>query len=310
MNTWKDLKLLTIADLTPAQFNELVDLGIDMKKNPSKYADSCRGKTVLAIFAKPSLRTHISQEIACAKLGATCIYYNLSGSPLGVKESIMDTSKVVSQMADIVTARLKSRQEIRELAKYSTIPCFNSLDDFAHPLQMLADFMTIKEVFGKFDGLKMTFLGDCNNNVTYDLARACALANMELVMGCPAGAEFEPEPEVIEELNKMGCKFSICHDAKEACKGANIVYTDSFSSYHLDPEAIKIRKEKLMAFRADKECMNMAAPGAKFMNCLPIVANQEATEDVCYDPETSVIYQEAGNRQWSVQAIFYKCFTA
>jgi len=127
------------------------------------------------------------------KLGGHTIYYELGEkAPLGVKETIEDTSEVISRMVDVCSARLPTRKMMEELAQYASIPCINALDDWAHPLQMVCDFMTIKEKFGSFKGLKMCYSGDCYNNVTYDLMRSCAMLGMEMHVNCPDNAEFSP----------------------------------------------------------------------------------------------------------------------
>lgn len=164
-----------------------------MKNHQEKYVERCKHKTLLALFAKPSLRTRVSLETAMTKLGGHTIYYELGEkAPLGVKETVEDTAEVISRMVDICSARLPTRKMMEELAKFSSIPCLNALDDWAHPLQMVCDFVTIKEKFGSFEGLKMCYSGDCMNNVTYDLMRAAALLGVDMRVACPDNKDFIP----------------------------------------------------------------------------------------------------------------------
>ncbi|GIQ86736.1 ornithine/putrescine carbamoyltransferase, partial [Kipferlia bialata] len=183
--------LKTISSLSPEEFVQIIDLSIAIKTNPEKYTTALANKTLLAIFAKPSLRTRVSLETAMTKLGGHTIYYQLgAGAPLGVKETYGDTGGVISRMVDACSARVYSRNEINELSDACTIPVINALDDWGHPLQMVCDFITIKEKFGGFktaEGTPLHFMyaGDSLNNVTYDLMRACSLVGMHCHVACP-----------------------------------------------------------------------------------------------------------------------------
>ncbi|CAL6070486.1 Ornithine_carbamoyltransferase [Hexamita inflata] len=299
--------LMTITSLTKEEFIKLVDLAIAMKTNPQDFVTRCQHKTLLALFAKPSLRTRVSLETAMTKLGGHTIYYELGDkAPLGVKETIEDTAEVISRMVDVCSARLPTRAMMEELAKFSSIPCLNALDDWAHPLQMVCDFVTIKEKFGKFDGLKMTYSGDCMNNVTYDLMRACALLGMEMRVCCPDHPDFKPVQEVMDECAKLnaihGGKTIVLHDVKVACKGVDIVYCDSWMSYHITKEDKAKRLAVLMPYQINAENFGLTTERSIFMNCLPAARGEEQTAEVIDGPK-SVIYQEAGNRLWSAMAV-------
>eukprot|EP00703_Trepomonas_sp_PC1_P003911 JAP92695.1 Ornithine carbamoyltransferase [Trepomonas sp. PC1] len=299
--------LMTITSLSREEFIKLIDTAIDMKNHQEKYVESCKHKTLLALFAKPSLRTRVSLETAMTKLGGHTIYYELGDkAPLGVKETIEDTSEVISRMVDICSARLPSRAMMEELAKFSSIPCLNALDDWAHPLQMVCDFMTIKEKFGTFEGLKMCYSGDCMNNVTYDLMRACALLGIEMRVACPDHKDFKPVQEVLDEcaqLNaKHGGKTIVTHSVQEACQGIDIVYCDSWMSYHISKAEREERLKVLMPYQINAQSMSFTSERSIFMNCLPAARGEEQTAEVIDGPK-SVIYQEAGNRLWSAMAV-------
>nr|AMQ24247.1 ornithine transcarbamylase [Chilomastix cuspidata] len=295
-----------ISDLSKEEFLEIISLGLEMKANPAAFKDALAGKTLLALFSKPSLRTRVSLETAMTKLGGHCIYYQLgAGAPLGVKESIEDTAKCVSRFVDIMSARVQTRKMITDLAANLTIPLVNALDDWAHPLQMLADFMLIREKFGTFEGLKFVYLGDSFNNVTYDLMRSCALVGMDCAIGCPDDAQYTPPAEVIEsvnELNKVsGGKLLITHNAEEAVRGRHIIYADSWFSYGIPLEEKERRVEALTPFRVTTKLMDLMEPNAIFMNCLPAMRGYEQDADVIDGPR-SVVFDEAENRLWSAMA--------
>lgn len=278
-----------------------------MKNHQEKYVKRCENKTLLALFAKPSLRTRVSLETAMTKMGGHTIYYELGDkAPLGVKETIEDTSEVISRMVDVCSARLPTRAMMEELAKFASIPCINALDDWAHPLQMVCDFMTIKEKFGTFEGIKMCYSGDCMNNVTYDLMRAAGLLGMEMRVCCPDHVDFKPVQEVMDECAQLNAKYGgktiVLHDSKEACKGCDIVYCDSWMSYHISKEDKIKRLAVLMPYQINAENFALTSQRSIFMNCLPAARGEEQTAEVIDGPK-SVIYQEAGNRLWSAMAI-------
>jgi ornithine carbamoyltransferase len=296
-----------ISDLTPEEFLEVIKLGIEMKKDPAKYSECLKGKTCLSMFSKPSLRTHVSLEVAMTRLGGHTIYYALDASaPLGKKETIEDTAKVISRMVDVCTARVQSKSMIKGLADNSSIPIINALDDWAHPLQMCADFITIYEKFGTFKGLKMAFYGDSLNNVTYDIMRACAMLGMECTVACPDDVRYKPCQEVIDEVAeinaKTGGKCRICHDPREAAKGQDIVYCDSWFSYGIPESEKEERLRVLGPFTVTEELMGLTSERSVFMNCLPAMRGCEETAEVIDGPK-SIVFDEAENRVWSSMAL-------
>eukprot|EP00768_Dysnectes_brevis_P004577 gnl/Dysnectes_brevis/329_a364_8827.p1 GENE.gnl/Dysnectes_brevis/329_a364_8827~~gnl/Dysnectes_brevis/329_a364_8827.p1 ORF type:complete len:314 (+),score=82.33 gnl/Dysnectes_brevis/329_a364_8827:26-967(+) len=303
--------ILKISDLSPEEFTHLIDLSIQMKANPEKYTSELKGQTLLAMFAKPSLRTRVSLETAMTKLGGHCIYYQLgAGAPLGVKETVADTSKCISRMVDVCTARLPSKEMVGELAANATIPVINALDDWAHPLQMVADFQCIKEKFGSFKGLTFLYAGDSLNNVTYDLMRSCVMLGMNIHVACPDNVDYSPHPEVIAEVEQIGkttggtCK--VFHNMAEAARGVDIVYADSWFSYGIPIELKEERTRWLEPFRVTKEVMDTTSEKGIFMNCLPAARGFEQTAEVIDGPR-SVVFDEAENRLWSAMATLSWC---
>merc|ERR1719401_2199229 len=187
------VKIMRVALAMKESRRAFLDTGFD------RFSDTLKGYSLLTLFEKPSLRTRVSLEVGMHQLGGQAIFYSIDNSPLGVKESIEDTGKVLSRMCQGITARVKSRASLRSLASVSAIPIINALDDYGHPMQMLADLLTIVEHKGTWEGLKMAYLGDLENNVTYDLMRTAALMGYDLHL---AGAG-DIEDAVWKEVEKL-----------------------------------------------------------------------------------------------------------
>lgn len=301
--------LLTIADLSPKEFEYLIGRAIEMKTRPEAYGRRAERKTLLAIFAKPSLRTRVSLETAMTRLGGHAIYYEIgSHSNVGGKETVRDTAEVFSRMVDVCSARLETREMMKEVATYATVPCLNALDDWAHPLQMVGDFMTIRERFGGLRGIKLAYCGDSCNNVTYDLMRACSLLGLECRVCCPDHPKFRPCVEVIEECKRIIEKYStggiinVHHDCLDGVKGVDVVYTDSWMSYHIPEVEREERRRILLPYQVTDVVMATASSRAIFMNCLPATRGDEQVASVIDGPK-SVCYMQAGNRLPSAMAV-------
>ena len=301
------MHFLSLRDFSRKELEHVINQSIVIKNlmrdKPSEYAQGYAkildGKTLMMLFAKPSLRTRLSFETGMTQLGGHAIYYDIKDSPLGKKESIKDTSIVSSRFVDIIMARLFKHSDIEELAKYSSVPVINALTDFSHPCQIMGDFMTIIEKKGSLKGLKLAYVGDSNNNVTHSLLYGCSIMGINISVGCPKGDEFEPQPEVLEwakrKAKKSGTDVELTHDAREAVKNADIVYTDSWMSYHIDPSKEAERVKIFMPFQVNKELMSHAKKSAYFMNCLPAMRGYEQTADVI-DGAQSIVYDQAENR--------------
>lgn len=290
-----------ITSLTKSEVLKVLELGAAMKANPSAYHSALAHKSLLMLFEKPSLRTRVSLEVGMTQLGGHAIAYMTGDSPIGVKESYEDTAAVLSRMCDVVTARVKSRDQIRGLAATATVPVVNALDDFAHPMQMLADMLTMKEVYGSLEGLNLCFVGDLENNVTYDLMRSAALMGMKIRV---AGIG------TIEEEVQKECKgaFERCDKAEDAVRGADIVYADSWMSYGIQGKEREERMKALMPFQVTTDLMSLAKPTAKFMNCLPAMRGEEQTAEVIDGPQ-SIVFDQAENRLHAQKALLVALVT-
>jgi len=240
------------------------------------------------------------------QLGGHGIYYNTVNSPLGVKESIEDTAKVLSRYCDAIIARVMTKSQIDGLADNSTIPVINALDDWGHPCQILADALTITEKRGSLEGLKMAFVGDLYNNVTYDIMRMAAIVGFELRIAGPDEAEYQPDPVVVKECEELGKasggKVVIVKTAIEAVKDVDVVYADSWMSYGVSSELKEKRLKAFNPFKITEEVMEHTKPTGIFMNCLPADRTQEQTAGVIDGPK-SVVFDQAENRLHMQKAI-------
>ena len=298
--------LLKISDLSKEECERIIYKAIEIKNNPAKFKTALEGETLLMLFEKPSLRTRISFETGMQQLGGHAIFYSIVDSPLGKKENIHDTAMVVSLYVNLIAARVYKREDMQNFAKDSSVPLINMLDDFAHPCQILCDFLTIKEKKGRLDNLKMSFFGDGYNNVTYDLMRMCAMFGFRMDVACPSGADYSPEQEVLDEVAELskatGAVVRVVHDAKEAAKDSDIIYTDSWMSYGIPKEQEEERKSIFMPYQVTEDIMKHAKSDALFMNCLPAMRGAEQTAEVIDGPQSIVFYQ-ARNRLHGQKAI-------
>lgn len=294
--------VMNVDDLSKDEILMIIDKAIEMKANPEKYAKVLDGKTLLMMFEKPSLRTRLSFETGFTKLGGHAIFYSFKESPLGKKESISDTAKAGTRYVDITMIRAYSQKQIREFAENSNVPVIDALSDNAHPCQILADLQTIKEKGKDIENMKFCYLGNGNNNVTFDLMRACALLGATCYVGCPEDEEFNVPQRVIDECSKYPGKVVVTHSAEEAAKDADVVYTDTWVNYGVPLEEMEAREKKLLPYQVNATVMGYAKPDAIFMNCLPAMREKEQTAEVIDGPQ-SVVFDEAENRMWSQNAL-------
>ncbi|MFX0179549.1 MAG: ornithine carbamoyltransferase [Candidatus Hodarchaeota archaeon] len=291
--------LLKISDFSKEECEKVINKAIEIKKNPETFNTSLKDETLLMLFEKPSLRTRISFETGMQQLGGHAIFYSIKDSPLGKKENIHDTAKVASRYVNLIAARVFKREDIWDLAKHSDVPVINMLDDFAHPCQILADFMTIKEKKGQISNLKMSYFGDAHNNVTYDLMRMCALYGLKMDVACPNGIEYTPEKVVMVEVRELskatGAEVNVLHNAFEAAKNSDIIYTDSWMSYGIPIDKEEERKMAFLPFQVNSKIIEIAKDDVSFMNCLPAMRGYEQTAEVIDGPH-SIVFDEAENR--------------
>ncbi|MHA2036143.1 MAG: ornithine carbamoyltransferase [Promethearchaeota archaeon] len=291
--------LLKVSDFSREECEKVINKSIEIKKNSKNFNSSLEGETLLMLFEKPSLRTRISFETGMQQLGGHAIFYSIKDSPLGKKENISDTAKVASRFVDIIAARVYKRRDVWDLAKYADVPVINMLDDFAHPCQILGDFQTIKETKGTLENIKLSYFGDAYNNVTYDLMRICAIFGLEIDIACPEDPRYSPEKEVLEETSNIskdtGAEINVIHNAIEAAKNSDVIYTDSWMSYGIPESEEEERKKAFLPFQVSSSIMKAAKSDAIFMNCLPAMRGYEQTSEVIDGPQ-SIVFDQAENR--------------
>ncbi len=298
--------LLKVSDFTKEECERVINKSIEIKKNPKNYNSSLEGETLLMLFEKPSLRTRISFETGIQQLGGHAIFYSIKDSPLGKKENISDTAKVASRFVNLIAARVYKRQDIWDFAKYADVPVINMLDDFAHPCQILGDFQTIKEKKNSLENMKLSYFGDAHNNVTYDLMRMCAMYGWRMDVACPKDPVYSPEQIIFGEVSdfskETGAEIKIVHNAIEAARDADVIYTDSWMSYGIPQEQEEIRKKAFMPFQVTSTIIQSAKPKVVFMNCLPAMREYEQTTEVI-DGAQSIVFDQAENRLHIQKAI-------
>ena len=296
----KKRDLLSLEDWSKSDINHVILTAQKLKRYKNRCQDYLKCKTLLMLFAKPSLRTHLSFDVAMYQLGGHAIFYDLDNSTLGKKESIKDFAKVIARYADVIMARLYDHNQIEEIAKYADVPIINGLTDYYHPCQVLGDFLTIKEKLGRVSGKKIAFLGDANNNVTHSLILEGNRTGTEIIVSCPDKKEYLPNPKVIAKG-----KYKYVKDPKKAAKMADVIYTDSWMSYQIKKSGEKRRARQLKPYQVNGKLFNVNKK-AIFIQKKKKKRGHEVTDEVM-DSNRSVVYQQAENRMWSEKAILLKC---
>jgi len=256
------------------------------------------GRTLGMIFQKPSTRTRVSFEVGIYQLGGTALYLSAGDLQLGRGETIKDTAVVLSRYLDAIMIRTFSQADVEELAEHASVPVINGLTDSSHPCQALADVMTIRERFGRFEGVKVVYLGD-GNNVCASLMVACAKLGMDFVAATPAG--YRPADEAVWIAREVGGSVELVEDPRVAVEGANVLYTDVWTSMGQDAEREQ-RLRDLAGYGIDAELVARADRAAIVLHCLPAHNGEEITEDVLYGPQ-SAVWDQAENRLHAQKAL-------
>lgn len=297
----------TLKDFDSNEIQQFLWTANDLKirfKQDKECFQPLRGKSIGLIFQKRSTRTRVSTETGMGLLGGQSVFLGASDVHIGVSESLEDSATVLSSMFDILLARVFGHDIIDTLVAASSVPVINGLSDLYHPLQILADFLTLQEHFGQLKDLKLSWVGD-GNNVTHSFMMACAKLGLEMRIATPKG--FAPDENVIKICDKIASKtgslLHYTHDPKEAVHQANAIITDTWVSMGQEKE--KERKIKLFAdYIVNDELVKGAAPNWVFMHCLPRYP-LEVTDSVYYS-KNSVVFQEAENRKWTVMAVMLR----
>jgi len=289
-----------VADWSREELLEVLDLAAKLKRlqHAREEHHLLPGRTLGMIFQKPSTRTRVSFEVGIYQLGGTGLYLSAGDLQLGRGETIKDTAVVLSRYLDGIMIRTFAQSDVEELAEHATVPVINGLTDTAHPCQALADVMTIRERFGRLEGLKVVYLGD-GNNVCASLMVACAKLGVDFVAATPA--VYRPDEEVVRIAREAGGSVELTEDPRAAVEGADVLYTDVWTSMGQDAEREQ-RLRDLGGYGIDAELLKRAADGAVVLHCLPAHYGEEITEDVLYGPQ-SAVWDEAENRLHSQKAL-------
>ena len=299
--------LLRTSDLSKADIEVLLETASKFAKNPLRAKKALAKRTVAIYMTKSSTRTRLASETAVAHLGGTPIFLRGDDLQIGRGETISDTAKIISGFCSALIVRTFAQSDVDELGKYASIPVINALTDDDHPTQLLADWLTIREKFGKdIKNRKFVYVGDGNNVAAAWLIMGAAMG-AHVVVATPGG-KWAPKSSVVEQANKIakqsGAKIEVVTDPKEAVSGASVVYTDVWMSMG-DSEAD--RSEKIAAltpFAVTNELMKLTAKDSIFMHCLPAHRGEEVAADVI-DGSKSVVWRQAFHRRTTIQSLLY-----
>ncbi len=314
---------LKLLDFTPDEIAGLIDLSAELKQQKKAGIPHrlCEGKNIALVFEKNSTRTRCAFEVAAADLGMHPVYLDPTGSQIGKKESIADTARVLGRMFDGIEYRGFGQEVVEELAKYAGVPVWNGLTNEFHPTQILADFLTIKEHFGKLKGIKLVFMGDARYNMGNSLMVGCAKMGMHFV-ACAPKAYF-PDAALVETCQAIaaetGATLEFIEDPMTAVENADVIYTDVWVSMGEPDSVWKERIELMQPYQVNKALMDKAGPQCRFMHCLPAfhdikttigkemyekfgVECMEVTDEV-FESEQSIVFDEAENRMHTIKAV-------
>ncbi len=294
--------LLKLQDLTREDILSILNLADQLKfeRNNGIKKDYLKGKKLGMIFQKASTRTRVSFEVGIYELGGYGLFLSSNDLQIGRGEPVQDTARVLSRYLDGIMIRTFEQKEVEDLAEYGSIPIINGLTDYAHPCQVLADLMTIREYKGSFKGLKMAFVGD-GNNMANSLMVGAIKTGMEFAIACPKG--YEPDAELMKWAKENGT-FTITDNVKEAVKDADVVYTDVWAS--MGQEGEKAKREKAFAsFQVNEENLSVAKPDVMCLHCLPAHRGEEISEET-FEKHAKEIFDEAENRLHAQKAVMVK----
>ena len=321
----KGRDFLKLLDYTSEEMEYLINLAADLKKKKKNGIphDTLKGKNIALIFEKTSTRTRCSFEVAARDLGMGVTYLDPNASQIGRKESIADTARVLSSIYDGIEYRGYGQEIVEELAKYSKVPVWNGLTNEFHPTQILADFLTIKERFGRLKGINFVYMGDARYNMGNSLMVGCAIMGLNFTACAPE--KYFPDSDLVDECKKLAkksgatLKFEV--DPKKATKNADVIYTDVWVSMG-EPELVWAERiNELSPYQVNAELMKNAGDNAIFMHCLPAYHDKkteigkrmcekfnrsamEVTDEV-FESKQSVVFQEAENRMHTIKAVMY-----
>ena len=310
-------------DFTPEEITYLLDLAAELKdkKKRGVPVDTLRGKNVALIFEKTSTRTRCAFEVAAHDLGMGTTYLDPSGSQIGKKESIEDTARVLGRMFEGIEYRGFGQEIVEELAKYAGVPVWNGLTNEYHPTQMLADLLTVKEEFGRLEGIRLVYMGDARYNMGNSLMIACSKLGMHFVACAPE--KYFPSQELVAQCEKYaeqsGGTITLTENVVAGTRDADVIYTDVWVSMGEPDEVWEERIQDLTPYKVTAKVMENARPEAIFLHCLPAfhdlktkigkemherfsITDMEVTDEV-FESSQSRVFDEAENRMHTIKAV-------
>jgi ornithine carbamoyltransferase len=289
-----------VADWSRDELESVLDLADELKQRQARREEHhlLPGRTLAMIFQKPSTRTRVSFEVGMTQLGGHALYLAAGDLQLGRGETLKDTATVLSRYVDGIMIRTFAQDDVEELARHGSVPVINGLTDSSHPCQALADVMTIRERLDRLEGVRVAYLGD-GNNVCASLMVACAKLGAPFVAATPEG--YEPSAEVVQVAREAGGEVELTNDPREAAAGADVLYTDVWTSMGQEEERER-RLADLAGFGIDAGLVAQANEDAIVLHCLPAHYGEEITEDVLYGPQ-SAVWDQAENRLHAQKAL-------
>ncbi len=291
---------LSLADLTRGELEEILHLAATMKRElkVGKRTPVLAGKSLAMIFEKPSLRTRVTFEVGMIQLGGYAMYLTPTDIQLGHRESVADIARNLERWVDLIMARTFSHNTLLELAQHAGVPVINGLSDRLHPCQVLTDCFTLLEKRGRLEGLRIAFIGDANN-VANSWLNAAMQFGFEFVLACPAG--YEPDDATLAHARTRGARVTITPDAAAAAEGADVLYTDVWTSMGQESQAAT-RRADFAAYQINASLLRRANRSAVVMHCLPAHRGEEITDEVIDGPQ-SIVFDQAENRLHTQKAI-------
>ena len=295
--------LLALADWTDTELMDVLESAAELKQRQrrQKAHPLLAGRTLAMIFEKPSTRTRVGFEVAMTQLGGHAVYLSPRDTQLGRGETTADTARVLSRMCDAIMARVYDHQTLVELAAAADVPVINGLSDWLHPVQALADLLTIREHFGSWRGLKVAYLGD-SNNVSNSLLEVANRMGMDFALGTPTPEAVDPAllAATQAQATRTGTRLLITANPHEAARDADVLYTDVWTSMgqESDPDHLAA----LQPFQINAELLGLARPGCKVLHCLPMHRGEEITAEVADGPR-SIVFDQAENRLHTHKAV-------
>jgi ornithine carbamoyltransferase len=292
-------QFLEVDDLDPGGLARLIDTAEMWKRDPNAVPPVLAGRSVAALFQKPSARTRVSVEVAVATLGGHPIYIREEEVGVDRRESAEDVARTLASMCALIAARVFEHNLLERMVDAVDVPVVNLLSDTAHPCQALADLLTMRERLGTLEGRRLAYVGD-GNNVAASLAFASALSGIEFVVASPSG--YELDVDVVERARNLGGTIELAGDPYDAARDADAIYTDVWTSMGQEEEA-ELRRRAFAGWTVDAALMKAAHDDAIFLHCLPAHRGEEVSAEVIDGPR-SAVWQQAGNRMHAVRALF------